>query len=108
MAILGTLGFFLEQSASLMYIYLALFYGTSGYFFPLKFVEVNAPGVARALRQLPFYYQNGFPIELILGRHDWRAALSGLAVEWSYVAVLLVVLSLLWRAGVRRWNAYGA
>ena len=108
MAMVGSLGFFLEQSGSLMYVWLALFYGLSGYFFPLDFLEAKLPGANHVLHLLPFYYQTGFPIELLLGRRGLAEALGGLAVQWAYVVALLGLTLLVWRAGVRRWNAYGA
>jgi ABC-2 type transport system permease protein len=108
MAILGACGFFLESSLSLMYVWQALFFGLSGYLFPLEFMRDKAPRIYEALHLMPFYFQTGFPIELILGQHDRAAALHGLAIEWAWIAGLLLLLLAMWRAAMRRWNAYGA
>jgi ABC-2 type transport system permease protein len=108
MSILGTLGFFLESSTSLVYVWQAFFFAASGYLFPTEILALKAPGAAGLIKALPFYYQNGFPIELVLGHHDRMAALRGLAIEYTWVMGLAVVLAWVWRLGIRRWNAYGA
>jgi ABC-2 type transport system permease protein len=108
MAIMGSLAFFMESSTSLVYVWQALFFALSGYLFPLEFLAKHAPGVMNALHALPFYYQNGFPIELILGHHGRAAAVHGLGVMGLYVLGLFALLQLTWRLGIRRWNAFGA
>jgi ABC-2 type transport system permease protein len=108
MSIMGCMAFFLESSMSLMYIWQALFYGLSGYFFPLEFLSLKTPLATSVLHGLPFYYMVGFPIEVLLGHHSRGEVLRGLGVEYAWVALLLTSTLLLWRAGIRRWNAYGA
>jgi ABC-2 type transport system permease protein len=108
MAVIGTLGFFLESSVAVFEVYLGAFFALSGYLFPLEFLAARAPWVLSVARALPFYYTNGFPIELMLGHHDRAAALRGLGVQWAYVAGLLVVVIGLWRRAMKRYSAFGA
>ncbi|MSP63034.1 MAG: ABC transporter permease [Myxococcales bacterium] len=108
MCAIGALGFFMESSSSVFEVYLGLFFALSGYLFPLEFLAARAPWVMGATRALPFYYQLGFPIELMLGLLDRRAALRGLAIEWAYVAFFYLLATRLWRLGMRRFGAYGA
>jgi ABC-2 type transport system permease protein len=108
MAILGTLALFLESSSSLWFLWQGLFFALSGYLFPLGFLAAHAPRLLRALHHLPFYYQSGFPLELMLGRHDRAGALYYLGIEACWVAGLALLLAVVWRAGIKRWNAYGA
>lgn len=109
MAMIGTLGFFMESSTAVFELYLGLFFVLSGYTIPLEFFRARAPWVPAVARHLPFYYTLGYPIELALGQHASRAdALRLLAVEWGWVLVFLVGALWLWRAGIKRWNAYGA
>jgi ABC-2 type transport system permease protein len=107
-ALLGTLNFYLEQAMSLFDVWLAAYFTLSGYLFPLDFFNVRAPWVAKAARLLPFYAMNGFPLELLLGLRTRAEALQALAIQWSWVTVMFVSTLLLWRAGLRRYNAYGA
>ena len=108
MAILGSLAFFLESSSSLWFMWQGLFFALSGYLFPLAFLERHAPRLFHALHFLPFYYQSGFPLELMLGQHGRAAALQHLAVEACWVVGLGLLLAVVWRAGIKRWNAFGA
>lgn len=108
MAILGTLALYLESSSSLWFMWQGLFFAFSGYLFPLPFLEAHAPRLFHALHGLPFYYQSGFPLELMLGRHDRAAALHYLGIEACWALGLGLLLAVVWRAGVKRWNAYGA
>jgi ABC-2 type transport system permease protein len=107
-AIMGTLGFFIEPSVSVFELWLAAYFTLSGYLFPLDFFAHRAPWVAQAARLLPFYAMNGFPIELLLGLRGRAEMMHALMIQWSYVAVLLAATLLLWRAGMKRYNAYGA
>jgi ABC-2 type transport system permease protein len=108
MSVLGSLAFFLESSRSFMYAWQALSMALSGYLFPLDFLSLGLPQGPTILRHLPFYYISGFPIELMLGLHDRITALRGLGIAYAYVLALLLFGQLVWRAGLRRWNAYGA
>jgi len=76
----------------------------SGYLVPLSLF----PGWVRDVAEiLPFRYTVGFPAEVIVGLLDWRQALAGLLVQWGYAAVTAAAALLVWRAGVRRFSAFG-
>jgi ABC-2 type transport system permease protein len=57
---------------------------------------------------LPFRWMVAFPVELLLGRLTPGAALGGLAMQAGWLALSLVLMRLVWRAGVRRYSAVGA
>ena len=108
MTLLGVCGFFIEQSTSLVLVYWSAFYALSGYLFPLDFLGPRLPGLVAALHHLPPYFQLGFPIELTLGRLDRATALGGLLESAAWALGLLALTLAAFRAGLRRWNAYGA
>ena len=108
MATLGSLAFFIDQALGIFDVWLALYFSLSGYLFPLDFLAQRAAWAPALARSLPFYSMNGFPVELMLGQMDHEGALRALAVQWSYAAALLIITSLVWRAGMRRYNAFGA
>ena len=43
----------------------------------------------------------------MLGKHGRGEALALLGGQWLYVALALIATSLVWRAGLRRFAAYG-
>ena len=48
-----------------------------------------------------------FPVELITGLIQGRDALRDLAVEWAYALGMAAVALLSFRAGLRRFAAFG-
>ena len=56
---------------------------------------------------LPFRWMISFPVELLLGRLDAGQALIGLAAQGAWLALGLLLLRTVWRAGVRVYSAVG-
>jgi viologen exporter family transport system permease protein len=104
MAVIGALAFWVEASGSLFEVWLGLFGVFSGYLVPLelfpRWLEVTA-------RFLPFRYMLGFPVEMVIGMTPRSTALLELAAQWVFVVALAVAARLAWRAGLRRFAAYG-
>ena len=57
---------------------------------------------------LPFRWMLGFPVELVLGRLTPTQVLIGLAAQAAWVIISLVIIRVIWRAGVRVYSAVGA
>ncbi|HTP59967.1 MAG TPA: ABC-2 family transporter protein [Spirochaetia bacterium] len=57
---------------------------------------------------LPFRWMISFPVELLLGRLDMTQAMAGLGAQAAWLALGLVLLRTVWRAGVRVYSAVGA
>jgi ABC-2 type transport system permease protein len=104
MAAIGSLAFFLESSTAIFEAWLLAFMFLSGYLMPL---DLMPPGLRAVAAVLPFRYTVAFPVEIITGARCGRAALHGLAIQWAYVAVAFVAARLTFRAGVRRFSAFG-
>lgn len=102
--LIGTLALFMESSIKLMDVWLASMFVFSGYLIP---IELFPPWLERIADWLPFRYQIGLPVEILTSRYDLARALQMLGNQWLYVAALGVSAALLWRAGVRRFAAYG-
>jgi ABC-2 type transport system permease protein len=104
MVLIGALAFFAESSIGLFELWLGIHAILSGYLIPLEAL----PGWIRgAARVLPFRYMLGFPVETLVGLETRGRALAELGFQWAYVLVFFVLGSLVWRAGVRRFAAYG-
>ena len=57
---------------------------------------------------LPFRWAVSFPVELFLGRLTPIEALLGFIAQIVWLTLSLVILKLVWRAGVRRYSAVGS
>jgi ABC-2 type transport system permease protein len=104
MAMMGTLAFFLESSTAVFEVWMVAFMLLSGYLVPL---ELFPPALRAVTAALPFRYTAAFPVELLVGMLDRPAALHDLAIQWAYVAGGLAGTLLAWRAGLKRFAAFG-
>jgi ABC-2 type transport system permease protein len=57
---------------------------------------------------LPFRWTTSFPVELLLGKVDFPLALAGIGVQIAWLLLFIVLLRLVWRAGIRVYSAVGA
>ena len=64
--------------------------------------------VQRAADILPFRWMLAFPVELLQGRLTFGALLTGFGAQLLWLAVGYLVLQLIYRAGIRRYAAFGA
>jgi ABC-2 type transport system permease protein len=104
MALVGTLAFRADSATSLFEIWMGLYGLLSGYLVPL---ELFPPWVSSLARWLPFRSMLGFPVELVTGLLSRPQALAELAIQWAWIAGLGVVVHFAWRAGLRRFAAFG-
>jgi ABC-2 type transport system permease protein len=103
---IGAAALFLEKSMGVFEAYLGLFAVLSGYLVPLALL----PGWARSIAAWsPFRYMLAFPVELAIGFYSGpAAALRDLALQWMWVALIIGCALAVWRAGIRRYEAFGA
>jgi ABC-2 type transport system permease protein len=104
MAVIGALAFWVESSGALFEVWLGLFGVFSGYLVPL---ELFPRWLEQGARYLPFRYMLGFTVEMVIGMTPRAAALRELATQWAFVLVLALAARLVWRAGLRRFAAFG-
>ncbi len=104
MALIGTLALYLESATSIFEAWLGISAVLSGYLVPL---DLFPQAVQRIALVLPFRFLLSFPVELMLGKHGRGEALALLGGQWLYVALALLATNLVWRAGLRRFSAYG-
>jgi ABC-2 type transport system permease protein len=76
----------------------------SGRIAPLELLPAGLQTVANLL---PFRWVLAFPVELLLGRLTQQEALTGLGMQLFWLVVSIVVIRLIWRAGVRKYAAFG-
>lgn len=102
----GCLSFFLESGVKLMDFVQVAFFLASGYLIP---VDLFPPWARAIVDVLPFRYQLALPVEILTGAYD---ATPSLAVTMClrqalYAAAFFAALSLTWRRGVLRFEAFG-
>lgn len=104
MALIGALAFFVESSTAIFEIWLVAFGVLSGYLVPL---ELFPRWLQRVAAALPFRYTVAFPVEAILGLLPLGAAVTNLLIQWFYVGACAAGAMLAWRAGTKRFAAFG-
>jgi ABC-2 type transport system permease protein len=100
---IGALAFFLTQTMAIANLYFALYSLFSGYVMPL---ELLGP-VARIARWLPFRFMLSAPVELMTRTQHSDDPASILGGQAAWAAIMLAVALVLWRRGVRRFEAVG-
>jgi ABC-2 type transport system permease protein len=104
MAMIGSLSFFWDSALGIFDVWLGFYFLFSGYLMPLELL----PAPVRAIGEwLPFRYMLSLPVEVSLGLIDRQATLTGIALQWLWTAILGIGAFLTWRAGVRRYSAFG-
>jgi ABC-2 type transport system permease protein len=100
----GGLAFYVDQSDKVMDAYLTGLFVLSGYMVPIELF----PASLRALIDwLPFRYQIGLPVEILVGALPRNQAIGLLLRQWTMVAVALALVTTLWRRGFARYTAHG-
>jgi ABC-2 type transport system permease protein len=100
----GALSFFIDWSDKVMDAWLAGLFVFSGYTIP---VDLFPPRLREVVEWMPFRYQIGLPVELMVGSHAGGEVLGLLARQWAFVALAALIVRALWRRGVGRFAAYG-
>ncbi len=102
---LAQAAFWTTRVSAINQTYFVLLLFLSGQIAPITLM----PRPVQILAQiLPFRAMVGFPVELLLGRLTLSDALVGIAIQAVWVIIGLVLLRIVWRAGVRVYSAVGA
>jgi len=85
-------------------VYFVLMLFLAGQIAPLSLFPVWIQTIANIL---PFRWMLGFPVELLLGKLTSIQALEGLTAQIAWMIVSLVLVRVVWRAGVKVYSAVG-
>ncbi|MFO0968790.1 MAG: ABC-2 family transporter protein [Gemmataceae bacterium] len=103
-ATIGMIGFWFLEVTSFLYVVNTINFFVSGHLFPLDLL----PGPwAHVLQMLPFQFLAYFPAMVFLGRKTGDELAVGLAVEAAWALAFIVLSQWLYRAGLKRYSAYG-
>lgn len=101
---LAMLAFWILEISTAVFILYSFEYFLSGHIFPLDIM----PGWFQSLLHwLPFTYELYFPIALFLEKIHGDALVSGLAIQAGWLLIAWTIARLMWRSGVRRYQAVG-
>jgi ABC-2 type transport system permease protein len=104
MVLLGSLAFYVDSALGVFELWIGLYGLFSGYLIPLEVM----PHWFRVLADvLPFRFMLAFPVETLVGLLSPAQAARQLAAQWFYIALLGVLALRVWRAGVKRFAAFG-
>jgi len=102
---IGALAFFLTQTMAIANLYFGLFSLLSGYLMPLDMM----PSVfAKIAAWLPFRFMLSAPVELMTRSLSHDALVELFAGQVGWTAASLGGALLLWRAGIKKFEAVGA
>jgi ABC-2 type transport system permease protein len=104
MVLLGAIAFYVDSAMGVFELWIGLHGIFSGYLIPL---EVLPGWVNKVAAVLPFRFMLAFPVETLVGLLSPAEAARQLGAQWAYVAVTGVLALRVWRAGVRRFAAFG-
>ena len=101
---LALLAFWTTDFSAMLAVQDALVFLLAGQVAPLA---VLPPALQMLAMVLPFRYMLGFPVEVITNQLDATGLLIGFGVQLAWVTVALVLSMLLWRRGLKRYEAVG-
>jgi ABC-2 type transport system permease protein len=104
MVAIGALAFFIESALGVFGLWLSFHFVLSGYLVPL---ELFPDWLRSASEVLPFRFMVSFPVETLTGRLAAGEALALLGWQFAWVAASGTAAALAWRAGMRRFAAFG-
>ncbi len=102
---LAQAAFWTTRVSAINQVYFVLMLFLAGQIAPLSLFPRSIQILAQIL---PFNWMIGFPVELVLGRLTPIEAATGLAAQLVWLAISLVLLRVVWRAGIRIYSAVGA
>ncbi len=105
MVLMGSLAMIIDRSVTIWEVWFGLFAVLSGYLVP---IQIMPAWIGKVAAWLPFRYQLGFSVEVMIGMTTRTEALEGLALQYGMVVALAIGSVAVWRAGLRRYEAFGS
>ena len=101
---LALMAFWILEISTIVFILYSFEYFLSGQTFPLDIMPAWFQSV---LRWLPFPYELFFPVQVFLERVRGPQLWGGLAIQAGWLLVLFGAARLMWRRGIRHYQAVG-
>jgi viologen exporter family transport system permease protein len=102
-ALIGLIAFWFLEVSSLIFIYMMMNYFLSGHMIPLEWLSAWIPWV----EVLPFRYLAYFPAAILLGKIPVESLPRELMIEATWIVALLIINRWVFKAGLKRYSAFG-
>ncbi|MFA6193747.1 MAG: ABC-2 family transporter protein [Parcubacteria group bacterium] len=102
--IIGFIAFWTNEIHGIYYSLKVFSKFMSGTFFPIILLPVF---FAKATFFFPFAYTIYIPVQLYLGKISFAEGLRGFAVELLWIFILYVIIKILWKFGLRKYESVG-
>lgn len=103
-ASVGMVGFWFLEVTSVLYIVMTLNFFISGHMLPLDLLPQPWAGILKAL---PFQYMAYFPAVVFQGKIRGMELILHLGLELFWALAFMILARTLYRAGLKRYSAYG-
>ncbi|WP_165073700.1 ABC transporter permease [Paludisphaera rhizosphaerae] len=103
-ASVGMVGFWFLEVTSVLYIVMTLNFFISGHMLPLDLLPQPWAGILKAL---PFQYMAYFPAVVFQGKIRGTELILHLGLELFWALAFMLLARTLYRAGLKRYSAYG-
>lgn len=101
---LAMLAFWILEISTVIFIVYSLEYFLSGHVFPL---DLLPPAFTAFVKWSPFTYELYFPLQVYLERIQGAELRDGLCIQAGWVIACYGLARLLWKLGIRRYQAVG-
>ncbi|MEM4247809.1 MAG: ABC-2 family transporter protein [Candidatus Nanoarchaeia archaeon] len=100
----GLSSFWLTQYSGVRMLRSGAVWFLSGNIIPLSFFPASWQAVSSVL---PFQYMSYSPVQIFLGKYELAAALSVIAIQLTWLFIILGLTVLGWRTALKRFSAVG-
>jgi ABC-2 type transport system permease protein len=101
---LAMMAFWILEISTVVFLFYSFEYFLSGALFPLDIMPGWLQGF---IHWSPFTYELFFPVQVYLERVQGPALARGLAIQCGWMVLTFCLARLLWRLGVRKYQAVG-
>ena len=98
------LAFWLLEISTVVFIVFSFEYFLSGHIFPLDMLPA---WLSTFIKWAPFSYELYFPVQVFMERVKGDALRDGLLIQAGWVVILWLLAHMMWRFGIRRYQAVG-
>ena len=101
---LAMLAFWILEVSTIVFILYSFEYFFSGHVFPL---DLLSPSILKVLKWTPFPYELFFPVQILQQRLSADEIMHGFLMQLIWILVMWTIARLLWKRGIRHYQATG-